>query len=223
MTPSALYARFRSDVVDAVAPFFWTVDEVWGYMTDAQEKFCRLTDGLRDATSEAAQAQITTGEAFVDLHPAVLSIRGVTLDSTGERIHLYSYEEVAGTNDLPLAQFTQLELDTAGVITGAIVGMEEGKLRLTSVPEEDDLLNLVVERLPLIAPSGVGPLEIRAEHHLALLLWMKHLAYAKDDAEVNDKVKSADYEARFERYCRGAKHEKQRRDHKPRLIAYGGI
>ena len=37
------------------------------------------------------------------------------------------------------------------------------------------------------------------------------------------KAKSSEYEAKFYAYCAKAKIEKQRRNYKPRLIAYGGL
>jgi len=223
MTPADLYLRFRQEIFDTVEPYLWNPTEVWGYMDDAQTMFCRLTGGLRDASSEAAQVTITTGEVFGDLHESVQLIRHAELDSDKTPVRIYSYDEIYGTNGNPGAAISSSTLNADGPIRGAILGMEDGKLRWTSVPTADDILNMVIERLPLTSPTEDGAFEIRSEHHLHLLMWMKHLAYDKDDTETNNQAKSREFEAKFIAYCHEAKLEKERRNHKPRLIMYGGI
>lgn len=107
--------------------------------------------------------------------------------------------------------------------------MEEGKLRLIRIPVANDTLNLVVERLPLVSLAVARPaalpaeFEVRSEHHLAMLMWMKHLAYSKQDAETFDKARAAEEEQKFTAYCAKALDEKKARNHKPRLIRYGGL
>lgn len=226
MTPLHLYARFRSDVVDVVEPFLWSADEVYGYMDDAQGMLCRLTDGIRDSSSEAAQAQVSAGEPWVEIHPAVLRIRSISLASTGKDIRLLSYGDVAGADKMNYPFPATNEMNLTGNVLVAIVDMEDGKLRLVRIPAADDTLNLIVERLPLceISKRNVPDrFEVRQEHHLHLLLWMKHLAYAKQDAETFNEAKSREFQAAFVAYCDQAKLEKARRNQTPRLMAYGGL
>ena len=111
-----------------------------------------------------------------------------------------------------------------GPVTAAIIGMEEEKLRLIRIPVADDTLALLVERLPVQSFDALpAEFEVRSEHHLALLKWMKHLAYGKQDAETFDKNKSREMGEAFGAYCERAVDEKQRRNHKPRLVTYGGL
>lgn len=231
MTPLALYDRFRSDVDDVVETFLWSDDEVFGYMEDAQQMLCRLTGGLRDATSAVTQLAVTDGEPWVTLSPAILRVRSAELLSTHRPVRILSYEEQASSPQLtstwPSNWSVEMYLD--GPVTAAIIGMEEERLRLIRIPVEDDTLALLVERLPLqtLVVDSVAELpaefEVRREHHLALLLWMKHLAYAKQDAETFDKNKSREMGEAFGAYCERAVDEKQRRNHKPRLVTYGGL
>lgn len=231
MTPRQLYDRFRSDVDDVVETYLWSVAEVLGYMEDAQQMLCRLTGGLRDATSAVTQLAVTDGEPWVELHPSILRVRSAELLSTHRPVRILSYEEQAASPQLtstwPSNWSVEMYLD--GPVTAAIIGMEEEKLRLIRIPVADDTLALLVERLPLQtlvvpAPAKLPPeFEVRSEHHLALLLWMKHLAYAKQDAETFDKSKSREMGEAFGAYCARAVDEKQRRNHKPRLITYGGL
>lgn len=239
MTPKNLFDRFRSDLADIALPVLWTDVEVCSYMHDAQQKLCRLTEGLRDVSSRATQISFAAGDIFVPLDPSILRIRSAVLASTNRPVRVVSYEDVVGMDGtlqgLPflglygsLQAFTT-DLTLTGVVVAVIIGMEEGKLRLIRTPLTDDSLVLMIERLPLcsLAVAKVADLprafEVREEHHLAMLLWMKHLAYAKDDVETYDGAKSEKMKSAFEAYCADAKNEKQRRNSKPRLIAYGGL
>jgi hypothetical protein len=230
MTPKGLFDRFRSDVVDDKSPPLWTDVEICAYMHDAQQMLCRLTEGIRDATSRATQAAITTAEAWTTIDPSVLRIRSASLVSTGKPVKVVSYEDVVGMDNTTHSwPFNPTEMALTGVVVAAIIGMEEGKLRLVRIPIADDTLSLLIERLPTcsLAVAKVTDLpktfEVREEHHLAMLMWMKHLAYAKQDVETYDSEKSDKQGAAFEKYCFDAKAEKQRRNSKPRLIQYGGL
>lgn len=301
MTPQQLYTRFRSDVVDAATPYLWSDDEVWGYMDDAQKMLCRLTQGIRDASSSVTQVAITNGSVWCALDPSILFIRSAKLRSTDKPVRVFSYENLAGTDGTPVSwPWSVADMNRPGPIVAVIVGMEELKLRTAVLPTEDDTLDLVVERLPVtpivsgvrsvtitnggslyttaptatftggggtgaagtaVLSSGavasvtitnpgsgytsaptvgftggggsnaagtavIGPpatFEVRDEHHLHLLLWMKHLAYAKQDADTFDKERSENAKMAFVGYCEQAGVEKRRRNLKPQLIAYGGL
>lgn len=222
MTPLGVVQRFRKDVDDTVEEYFWSDTEVLGYLNGAQDMLCRLVGGLRDASSEAAEVEVEPGEPFAVLHPTVLKIRGATLQSTGRPVDIVSYEDLSQDP-------CSTELTLSGPVRKAVIGMEEERLRLIRIPTAADTIRLVVERLPL-QTLAVGELskipdrfEVREEHHLALLLWMKHLAYAKQDAETFDKAKSEDMKQQFADYCATAKAEKDVRNYKPRRVVYGGL
>lgn len=231
MTPLALFDRFRSDVDDGVGTMFWSDAEVLGYMEDAQQMLCRLTGGLRDATSPVTQVSIVDGEPWVALDPSIMHVRSAELLSTHRPVRILSYEDQAASPTLasswPSNWSVEMYLD--GPVTAAIIGMEEEKLRLIRIPVEDDTLALLVERLPVQTLAVDTPeelpteFEVRKEHHLAMLMWMKHLAYGKQDAETFDKVKSDDMARAFTAYCGKAYDEKKARNHKARLIQYGGL
>jgi hypothetical protein len=53
--------------------------------------------------------------------------------------------------------------------------------------------------------------------------WMKHLAHEKQDAETYDRGRSMEFRDKFLAYCDQAKAERERREHKYRTVAYGGI
>jgi hypothetical protein len=56
-----------------------------------------------------------------------------------------------------------------------------------------------------------------------LLSGIKALAYAKQDADTFNAAKAASFEAEFKRYAFEAARDKEKREHKPRAVRYGGI
>lgn len=225
MTPQQLFDRFRGEVADTEADYLWTDDEVWGYMRDAQHMLFRLTGGKRDATSAATVIPVVTGYEWAPLHKAVLLIRGVRLESTGAVVPVVSYDDVAA--GIGPIQLTDLQLE--GDVKAVVLGMDGDALRVVHTPVADDNLLLVIERGPLEDPTeearrdDENAFECGDEHRIHLLKWMKHLAYGKQDADTFDKGKSEDFERQFAGYCGQVKDEKERRNHKPRLITYGGL
>ena len=113
---------------------------------------------------------------------------------------------------------------TTGPVQAIIIGIEPHKIRVWPVPNETVTLQLLVFRLPLTDIDDDGQqLEIDPQHHEHLLLWCKHRAYSKQDAEAFDKTKAADFKAQFLDYCEQAKLEQRRLRHKTRVVAYGGL
>ena len=218
MTPAALLAMFRSEVKDAVAPYLWSDADVFQYIWDAEQMFCRLTNGITDASTAAVvDIPVAAGATWLTLHASILKIRGATRTSDGAELTILNYEDLAGRG---------LRFDgKKAPVSTVIVGMEENKLRLHAVASAVDAIKLLVFRLPLAASySAVSPsFEITATHHYHLLDWVKSLAYLKQDAETFDKSKSEECELRFRGYCEQAKREQDNKRHKVRSVVYGGL
>lgn len=217
MQTDDLLRQFRFDVADTVEPYLWKDEEVYTYLDDAQKMFCRLTDGIADATTVAVvDITVSVNDEFKDLHDSILKIRGATRTSDGRELSVINYEDMAGLG---------LRFDgSTGPIERLIVGMEEGKVRVSPKASVADAIKLLVFRLPINTLSEtVQDLEIPAQHHLHLLLWAKKLAYSKQDAETLDKRKAQDFELQFRNYCAAVRVEQQKKRHKVRVVAYGGI
>lgn len=225
MNTTELYEAFRSDVVDIERPYLWSDAEVYGYMDDAQIMFCRLGVGIADVTTEeVTSVPITAGEEYSPLHPSILTIRQARLSSTGREIALKNLLDAGTAGDDYGTVFTTANEHRPGPVRGMVIGEQYDLCRWVGVPETDDIAKIAVYRLPLEAIVGDGQeLEIRREHHRALLYWMKHLAYGKQDAETFDRAKASENETKFVAYCDKAKAEWERYKHKPRAIKYGGI
>lgn len=228
MDSTDLFNAFRSDVRDEVGPpYFWTPADLARYANAAQIQFCKLEGGISDSSSAATQVTVTAGEAFSPLHSSILKVRQARRQSDGKELELLNLEDVQQMHAQP-SDYGSLTSPTAmnsvGRLRGMVLGMELNKARWVYIPDANDTVLLTINRKPLEAITGPGiDLEIEEDHHEYLLLWMKHMAYLKQDSETYNKGRSDEFKAVFEDYCRQAKADRERREHKPRLMVYGGL
>jgi hypothetical protein len=194
-------------------PYLWSDDEGFVYMNEAQNQFCRMTQGVSDATTpEVVTVPVITGELFSPTHESILSFRQATLDSTGYNLDIKNNTEIKRWDN------------TVGTVSQMIIGLENHKVRWNYTPALDDSVTLLVYRLPLTSITDFDQeLEIEAKHHASLTYWMSHLAYLKPDTETFDKQASDRALTNFERYCFQVTNEQDRYKHRPQPVAYGGI
>ena len=217
MNSSELITAFRGDVDDVAQPQLWSDSEIAGYADDAQKMFCRLTGGLRDATSQLCEVDMEVGEAFADIDPRILHILRVQRNSDCRVLERINIEDLDSSG---------AHLDTkTGAVNQVIVGLAPNKLRWVSAPAVADTASMIVDRLPLVTISTARTtrLEVDEQHHRHLMLWMASLAYAKQDADTLDINKSESKAKQFRDYCELAKTEKERARRKVRTVAYGGL
>lgn len=227
MTSDELYDLFRKDVVDTVEPYLWSDEEVYAYMNDAYYMFVRLIGGIPDfLTDDVCLVEAAEGERFVELHPSILFIRTASLEPSGDQVRIINMQDVESLNDEDFGMLRRLNQSTSiGKVKYLVVGQQQDLGQWVNVPDADYDVRLLVERLPL-EPITEGEQElsdVKAHHHMHLLKWMKHLAYAKQDAETFNKEKSEAEKAAFEAYCYFARREKDKQKHKTRVVRYGGI
>jgi hypothetical protein len=226
MDSTALLELFRSDVRDQADPPLWSDVEVFSYMDDAQKMFCRLQGGIADASSAITRLTVPAGTVFVALSPRILKVREAHLDD-GRGLELLNFEDLQtrGSGDDYGFRSVGYTLDmSTGPVRAMVLGIEANRARLLRIPETQTTISLIVYRMPLeTIEEADQPLEIDEQHHRHLLLWMKHLAHLKQDAETYDRGRSEQFRAEFLAYCDQAKAERERREHKYRSIMYGGI
>jgi len=225
MTPAALLALFRAEVRDEVAPYLWADAEVLAYLDDAQKMFCRLTGGIADASSAITQLTATAGDEFLSFSPRILKLRSARLRADGRTLELLNLEDLETSylsSDYGVHGGYRID-SRPGTVRALVLGMQANSARLVAIPVEDTEIALVVYRMPLedIAATD-DELEIDEQHHRHLLLWMKHLAHMKQDAETYDRGRAEEFRTGFLVYCDRAKAERERREHKYRAITYGG-
>jgi hypothetical protein len=230
VTPEQLIERFRSEVHDTGNPPLWTDDEVVSYLDEAQKWYCRLTGGISDSTSEATRVDMVTNEPFGVLDDRILKVRYAKRESDNVQINLLNFEDIENTPTFVASytrgpSFLSFDDDQTGDVSAMVTGMEEGKVRWVYVPAADDTALLIVSRLPLetITPDNLAPLEIRPQDHHYMLSGMKAKAYAKEDAETYNKTLQEKHESDFVNLCVQGRRDRERREHKYRTVAYGGI
>lgn len=219
MNSSEIVDTFISEVQDLDTPRLWPDDEAFGYLDDAQKQFCRLTGGLGDSmASDVTQLPVVIDGEYADLSDKILKIRGAYRLSDGKPVEVVNFE------DMPRLGIT---FDgRTGPVAYLIIGMTEGHARFYPVPSVADAVQLVVDRLPLediTLEDAEQELEIAPQHHRHLTLWMRHLAYSKQDSEGYDRQKAMEFEQKFLAYCAKATNEKARAKHKTRIVNYGGL
>lgn len=227
MDTTELYTRFRADVFDAREPYLWSDTEVFQYMDAAYKQFVRLQGGIADASSDVTQIPISTGDPWVSLSPLLLSIRRASLLSNGRTVAIVNHADLdsyVGSYDYGVPKPPRID-GTPGEVRFMVTDMEQDRARLINVPLVDDTLQLIVYRLPLKRLTGKGAqiAEVHEQHHEYLLKWMKHLAYSKQDTEARNDKLAERFGAEFTRYCEQARQERTRREHKVRVVAYGGL
>lgn len=218
MNSSELLDLFRSEMSDKVEPYLWSDEEIFGYEDDAQKMLCRKTDGIADASTAAVtQIAVVADTDWVALHASIKRVRSVIRTDTGRPV------EVINRDDMPKRGWY---FDgRTGPVKALVIGSEAHKARVYPKSNEAITLQLEVFRLPLvrITDDGDQEFEVDEEHHRHLMLWMKHLAYSKQDAETFDRTKAAEFEQRFYAYCAQVQQEERRKAYKPGNVAYGGI
>lgn len=229
MNARELYGRYRSDMADTRAPYFWTDDDVFQYMDDAYKTFVRLTGGIADFTSDLTRVEILVGEQVGEYDRRILRISKAYRESDKAEIKVINQTDLTFIRGDDYGLLRPAYLDNLpGPVRYMVIGMERGKCRWLQLPEEDDAALLHVFRLPLtritpdIDDSFDFP-EIGEEHVPQLVLWMRARGYAKADADRFNGPLVKEYEQKFIDYCTFAKAEAERERYKPREVVYGGI
>jgi hypothetical protein len=223
MNSTELLETFREEMNDVATPYLWSDLLVYRYINDAQEMFCRLTEGIEDSSDETiCRLAIESGTEWYATSPLILKIREAVDTSTGRPYGIVNMEKASTLGVLFNGNPGPLKL--------FVTGLEKNKLRAWPKPNEDAEVELRVFRLPkpvvaqtAITDDGDQVLEIDDRHHLSLLMWMKHKAYGKEDAETFDRRKSDEFEARFRAYCSDARIEQERARRSVGTVMYGGI
>lgn len=215
MDSTELLGTFRTEVQDLSTPPLWKDAEIYRFIDGAQKMFCRLTEGLEDArTPSVTKLVLTPGQEWAELSPLILKIRSARRD--GRPLSLVPFEDALDNG--------YHRHGVSGAPRALVLGESRGAVRVHPVPIEATTIDLAVFRLPLktITDMGCQRLEVEDHHADGLLLWMKHLAYGKQDSETFDPNRAETAKAEFAAYCAKAKQEQGRARHPAGATMYGG-
>lgn len=223
MDSTALLRAARVELDDMIESYFWSDDTLYRYIDEAQKMFCRLEGGIPDVID----VPYAVGDDTIPLDPRVLKIRGShkVLAGSVRAVPIMNLEELPsfpGTNDYGAVNYGAVN-NVPGSVQSLVSGVKHGTLLLHPSSNEEALIRLYVYRMPNEDISGPGqPLEIQPQHHYSLLYWVKYLALSVHDGEIFQKEQAEDNKTKFLEYCATAKAEREKLEHKPRTVVYGG-
>ena len=121
--------------------------------------------------------------------------------------------------------FTQDWQEKSGPARFLITNMQEDMWRLVPIPVISDTLELTVLHLPEDnVTASLGALAVtEREDQSTIKLWMKKLAFEKQDADTYDRDLSLKFEAAFEKKADERRREVQRSRFRHQGMRYGGI
>jgi hypothetical protein len=218
MNSTELIDLYRSEMRDTEEPYLIGDTALYSYLDDAQQWFCRLTEGIEDSrTPSVTRLAVVPNQEWYQTSSLILKVREAHRLDTGRPISIVNAEKA-----------TQLGVvfdGRVGPLQYLVTGLDKNHLRAWPTPNETVGVELRVFRRPLenITDAGDQPLEIDDHHHRHLLLWVKHLAYDNHDVEMFDKRKSDEYKAKFEAYCFKAMKEQERARRAVGTVIYGGL
>ena len=213
MTTTELLAVFRAEVYDTVAPYLWADSLIYTYIDDAQKQFCRETYGIEDARSFKLTILGDSTTQWYAIDPLILKLRDAIDPATGSDVPFIAVEKMRQNN---------MKFDgTKGPLKALVTGLEKNYVRTYPIPNVASVVELRTFRLPADVAAG-DDFEIDPQHHLPLLMWVKHKAYAVQDADARDDKKSQEFETKFKNYCAAAKVEQSRLRRPVSAVAYGG-
>ena len=243
-TPDELKDRFRLDVDDveggqAGADFLWSDTEVFDYMDEAQRMFVRRTEILRKThpfsttlTEIAYTAPIITAvnlDGFITYNPEIIRpLRArMSLAANADPLRIITMEDLDNgffIRDFGLI-FTQDWQTKTGPARFLVTNMQEDQWRLVPIPLIDDTVELTVLHMPLtdVTCDGTALEVTKREDQQIIKMYMKKLAYLKQDADTYDKELSDRFEAEFEKRADERRREVRRTRFRHQGMRYGGI
>lgn len=227
MNSTELHDLFRADVTDAVAPYLWSDPEVYRYMNDAYTMFVRRIGGIPEMyNDDVCLVKASAGVETTPLHPKLLFIREAFIDPTGELVKVLNMQDTGWLQREDYGQVRYMVTSKQpGKVRYLVIGVQDDIAKWVQIPDQDYMIRLLVERLPLDNVTGPGQEfdDVKDHHHLYFLCWMKYLAYSKQDADTLNTVKAMEEQQKFLAYCAIARQEKEQYKHKVRVVRYGGI
>lgn len=215
-TVDQLIEEFRSDVFDrpdvddmgTARDMLWSDADVLRYMNSAAARWASDTLALR----RRFVFTVAPGNALVRFpYSEILDDLSVTFSVPGfgrqRRLHKFDIDDGIKRDDYGLQVFESPDLEAVGMPSHYTRDYDNKYMRLFPVPYVAGTLSAHAITLPAELHPGM-PLPIEARQDLDLLLmWMKKLAYAKQDADTLDLDRSEKFEAEYKRFMPDRKSE----------------
>lgn len=215
-TVDQLVDEFRSDVFDrpdvddagVARDMLWSDADVLRYLNSAAARWASDTLALRRRFAIA----VVLGAPLVRFpYSEILDDLSVSFSVPGfgrmRRLHKFDIDEGIKRDDYGVQIYESPDLDATGMPTHFTRDYDNKYMRLFPIPYVAGTLNAHAIALPSeLYPGMPLPMEARQDLDL-LLMWMKKLAYAKQDADTLDLDRSEKFEAEYKRFMPDRKSE----------------
>lgn len=203
-TVDDLIRQFRSDVYDRPdvdgegnpRDTLWSHEDVMHYLRTALSQWAKDTLAVRyNVTLDVTpgKARYYAGREIIEIARAAL-VLGTDPAARPRPLAQFNLGDACYADDYGMVYLTTYDIENRQGVPRAITrDYDPTYLRLFPIPTEAGFLHLNLVVYPPLAECGMPlPSDNMQDIHL-LLLYMKHLAYAKQDADVQDLSRSAEY------------------------------
>jgi hypothetical protein len=208
-TVSDLIKVFREDERDAIAPYFWSDNQLVRFANGALTAFAEKTKSIID---DGFELEFAAGEDVLDYPETIIDVidAEIAVGAKTWSIDVRSPGEIRRSR-----------LPKSGKVCLVLADSSVGKLRLVPAPAAAGVLTLQAVRRPLkeLAKDSKIP-DVNPVHREYLLLHMKHRAYNVADAEILDAAKATGFLFEFDRECQRIYEDALRRRGGARTIRY---
>ena len=224
-TPSELLALARREMVDTVAPYLWSDNDLYYYMDLAQREFVTETRCITDGVTFTG-IEIEADNEWVPYDDAIIDIKRA-YTTTGNRVlTVCTVDDISRgymRDDYGYRVRDVWETDT-GTPSHLITDADLNYLRLYPTPTAADTLNLTVWREPLAAiESSTSTFEMPVKWAHYLVHFMAAQAYSNPDFESFDAAKYADELVKWGLALSEVKSYMKKKTRQPRGVRYGGL
>ena len=224
-TPSELLDLARREMVDTVAPYLWSDNDLYFYMDLAQREFARETRCIVDGVTFTG-IDVEEGNQWVPYDDSIIDIKRAYLSTANRVLTPYTMEDMSRyfiADDYGRKVTAVWETDE-GTPSHIITDADENFLRLYPIPVADDTLNLTVWREPMSSIEGSNSafeIPVKWAHYLTHFIAAK--AYTNPDFESFDARKYAEEQMKWTMALTEVKSYMKKKTRRPRGTAYGGL
>ncbi len=190
MQVAELIRNWREDAKDDEKPYFWSDRQLLRWLNAGLRRYALETRSLIDSSSHFTQFQLEPGADRLPLDDRIIEILQASTVATPKL-------ELLKPGALPLQ---------ARVVTGhprkLEIDIDARQMRVYPVPEQTEVLQLLVIRLPVCPVDLGGEIADIPEQDVELLHhYLDFKAYQVQDAETIDPRRSAEGLAQFLAGC----------------------
>lgn len=206
-TTDELMADFREDVADPLegidashpdSDSLWSNAVIYRYMTDACDRVARDTKSLIKLATIAYEI----GQSVIPLPRHILHIHSARLASNNRKLEPYNIDDTSAMaiSDYGIRanSFDQM-FDSHGEPRVFVRDYDQRGIRLAPIPQRADAIIAQCSMVPAV-PFSAGmmlPFLDRPDQ-LLILMYMKYLAYRKQDADTYDLKRSNEFKAEYD-------------------------